>query len=223
MLGFRRYKIQMIVGQDEACEAIARSLQLTYSSLANPNHPRLVILLAGTTGTGKSFTAHCLAQALFGNPDDLVMVDCGALGKSSEHVAGASLLGSPAGYIGHNSTTPLLSPKNINRLRSIKPTRYNSDGEKEELVSEAIIVFDEIEKASDSTCQVMLSLMDTGMVTLGSNQQVDLRCSILILTSNVGSAQAQHFQESGAMGFVDEQKSSDDLIHSEIKRRWSPE
>ncbi len=212
-----------IIGQDAAILSVAKSLNLGYSGLANPNRPRLTILCAGVTGVGKTYLAKSLAFALYGNEDDLVMVNCGSMDESNKHSASASLLGSPAGYVG-SERIALLDPRNINRMRSVKPHRW-VDSEKEELVEGCIIVFDEIEKAADSLYTTILSLLDTGTVTLGNNKTVDLRSAIIVMTSNCGTKAAQKFEESGSMGFVQdgEKKSSDAIILAEIEHKFSPE
>lgn len=168
-----------IVGQDEAIQAILDTLTVANAGLAREVGPLANFLLLGPTGTGKTHTVETVAMAIHGSRKRLLKVDCTEFQHSHEI---AKLIGSPPGYLGHRETSAVLSEERLTNL-----------GEP------AILLFDEIEKSSDALWSLLLGIMDKGIVTLGSNQQVDFSGSLLFLTSNVGSREIANVQR--GMGF----------------------
>jgi ATP-dependent Clp protease ATP-binding subunit ClpB len=206
---------QKVVGQDPALERVTEMYQTFLAGLTTPGRPIGNLLFLGPTGTGKTRVVEAMAEALFGDPRAVVKIDCAEFQHSHEI---AKLIGSPPGYLGHRETHPLLTQEALNA--------HHTDKTKLTLV-----LFDEIEKASDSLWQLLLGIMDKATLTLGDNRRVDLSQCMIFLTSNLGAHDMMEIQE-GGMGFhnaLEEQsfnKLDDKLtrVASEAaKRKFSPE
>lgn len=164
---------RLIVGQDEAIQAIVASYQIHLSGLNAPGRPIANLLFLGPTGSGKTRIVEAIAQCLLGNPQAIVKVDCGEFQHSHEI---AKLIGSPPGYLGHRETHPLLSQEALNQ--------YSTDNMKI-----SFVLFDEIEKASDALWNLLLGVLDKGTLTLGDNRKVDFSRAMIFMTSNLGAAE----------------------------------
>jgi ATP-dependent Clp protease ATP-binding subunit ClpA len=125
-----------------------------------------------------------MAEALFGDARACIKIDCAEFQHSHEI---AKLIGSPPGYLGHRETHPLLTQEALNQWHTEK-------------LKLSILLFDEIEKASDSLWQLLLGILDKATLTLGDNRRVDLSQCIIIMTSNLGAAEMNGLVE-GGMGF----------------------
>jgi ATP-dependent Clp protease ATP-binding subunit ClpB len=125
----------------------------------------------GPTGTGKTRTVEAVAEILYDNPLAVLKVDCAEFQHSHEI---AKLIGSPPGYLGHNETHPFFTQEALNRCHT-----------DEHQIS--LVLFDEIEKASDSLWQLLLGILDKGVLTTGSNRQVSFRQALIFMTSNLGA------------------------------------
>lgn len=164
-----------IVGQEEAIKQIVNVYQVYQCGLHTPGRPVASLLLLGPTGTGKTRIVETTANALLGNERAFLKVDCGEFQHSHEI---AKLIGSPPGYLGHRETAPLFSQENLNQ--------HHTD-----TVKVGIVLFDEIEKGSDSLWNLLLGILDKGVVTLGDNRRVDFSHSMIFMTSNLGAAEME--------------------------------
>ncbi len=206
---------ERVVGQERAVRNIAEIYQLFQTSLATPAKPLGNLLFLGPTGSGKTFVVESTAQLLFGTNQAVLKIDCAEFQHSHEI---AKLIGSPPGYLGHRETLPLLSQEALNRYRTPKNDF-------------SLVLFDEIEKASDSLWQLLLGILDKGILTLGDNRKVDFSKAIIFMTSNLGAREIGQIME-GSIGFApvasnQESQIMDDKIYrtalEAAKRRFSPE
>ena len=163
-----------LVGQVPAIDSVTTIHQIWRSGLSDPNRPIASFLMLGPTGTGKTRMVEALAEILFGDRRALLKIDCAEFSHSHEI---ARLIGSPPGYLGHRDTPPYLSQENLDRHHT-----------RESAVT--LLLFDEIEKANDALWMLLLGILDKGVLTLGTNEQVDLTKCLIFMTSNVG---AEHF------------------------------
>jgi ATP-dependent Clp protease ATP-binding subunit ClpA len=160
-----------LVGQPAAVEAIVPYVQIFQAHLAPEGRPAGVFLLLGPTGTGKTRTVECLAQALHGNERHFLRVDCGEFQMDHEV---AKLIGAPPGYLGHRETQPMLSQAKLNSFTS-------------ERCGMSIVLFDEVEKAAPSLNRLLLGVLDKAILRLGDNTSVNFDRSMIFLTSNLGA------------------------------------
>src|ERR1700688_1264612 len=164
---------QLVVGQEEAIREIVDIYQLSRTGLNAPGRPIGNFLFLGPTGCGKTRLVEATAECLVNDPKAVVKIDCAEFQHSHEI---AKLIGSPPGYLGHRETHALLSQEAI--------TRFHTDA-----VKISFVLFDEIEKASDSLWNLLLGILDKGVLTLGDNRKVDFSSSMVFLTSNLGAAE----------------------------------
>src|SRR6476619_2021815 len=162
---------QKIVGQDEAVEALVELYQVFCAGLHSPGRPVGNLLFLGPTGSGKTRIVEAAAEILFGDSRALIKVDCAEFQHSHEI---AKLIGSPPGYLGHRETHPLITQEAL------------AASHRDELKL-SVLLFDEIEKASDALWQLLLGMLDKATLTLGDNRKVDLSQCIIIMTSNLGA------------------------------------
>ena len=147
-----------IVGQDAAVDAVLELYQIFLVGMSAPDRPVGNLLFLGPTGSGKTYVIEVLAEALFGNPHAFIKVDCA---EFQEHHEIAKLIGSPPGYIGHMQTPPILTQEALTRWHTEK-------------LKLTLLLFDEVEKASESLWQLLLGILDKASLTLGDNTHVDL-------------------------------------------------
>ncbi len=176
---------QKVVGQERAVHKISQVYQVYLASLASPTKPLGNLLFLGPTGSGKTHLVEAAAEILFENPQAFLKVDCAEFQHTHEI---SKLIGSPPGYLGHRETPPALSRENLNRYR----TKQNDF---------SLVLFDEIEKASDSLWQLLLGILDKATLTLGDNRRVDFSRTIIFLTSNLGAREMSHLVQ-GTVGFA---------------------
>jgi ATP-dependent Clp protease ATP-binding subunit ClpB len=167
--GLRR----MVVGQDEAIEQIVNIYQMHLTGMNAPGRPIGNFLFLGPTGSGKTRIVEATAEVLLQNPKAMIKIDCGEFQHSHEI---AKLIGSPPGYLGHRETHPLLSQEVLNQ--------YHTDK-----VKLSFVLFDEIEKASDSLWNLLLGILDKATLTLGDNRKVDFSRAMIFMTSNLGASE----------------------------------
>jgi len=163
----------MVIGQDEAIDQIVNIYQMHQTGLNPPGRPVGNFLFLGPTGTGKTRIVEAMAESLVGSPRAVVKIDCAEFQHSHEI---AKLIGSPPGYLGHRETHPLLSQETINQ--------HHTDR-----VKLSFILFDEIEKASDSLWNLLLGILDKATLTLGDNRKVDFSRAMIFMTSNLGASE----------------------------------
>ena len=160
-----------IVGQDTAVEKVAELYQMYLAGLNAPGRPVGNLLFLGPTGSGKTRVVEAMAEALFGDPHACIKIDCAEFQHSHEI---AKLVGSPPGYLGHRETHPVLTQEALNQWHTEK-------------LKLSILLFDEIEKASDALWQLLLGILDKATLTLGDNRRVDLSQCVIVMTSNLGA------------------------------------
>src|SRR5215468_1571065 len=171
--GFANALHKNIIGQEQAIEEVVQIYQTFLAGLNPPGRPVANMLFLGPTGSGKTRVVEVMAQALFGNPRACIKIDCAEFQHSHEI---AKLIGSPPGYLGHRETHPVLTQQAIDQWHT-------------EHLKLSILLFDEIEKASDTLWQLLLGILDKATLTLGDNRRVDLSQCIIIMTSNLGAAE----------------------------------
>ncbi|HSU33680.1 MAG TPA: AAA family ATPase [Bryobacteraceae bacterium] len=163
----------MIIGQDEAINHVVDVYQMYVTGMSAPGRPIANFLFLGPTGSGKTRTVEALAEALVNNPSAVVKIDCAEYQHGHEI---AKLIGSPPGYLGHRETHALLSQETLDQYHS-------------KTVNVSFVLFDEIEKASDVLWNLLLGILDKGILTLGDNERVDFSRSMIFMTSNLGAAE----------------------------------
>ena len=176
---------QRVVGQPAAVKAIAPWLDVHQAGLSPEGRPAGVFLLLGPTGTGKTRTVEAIADILHGSPRKLVKVDCGEF--ALEHEV-ARLIGAPPGYLGHRETPAYLSR---DALRSQTSPQCDL----------SILLFDEIEKAAPSMTQLLLGILDKGLLRLGDNTAVNFERTLIFFTTNLG-AERMSEELGGGFGFA---------------------
>src|SRR5256885_4835180 len=203
-----------IVGQDQAIEKVTEIYQMFLAGLNPPNRPVGNLLFLGPTGSGKTRVVEAMAEALYGEARACIKIDCAEFQHSHEI---AKLIGSPPGYLGHRETHPLLTQEALNQWHTEK-------------LRLSLLLFDEIEKASDSLWQLLLGILDKATLTLGDNRRVDLSQCIIVMTSNLGAGEMSDLI-TGGLGFARPQALLDTRIDEKInrsaveaaRRKFSPE
>lgn len=154
---------QKVIGQDSAITSLVRAVKKAAVGLKRPTHPVGTFLLVGRTGTGKTELAKSMAKSLFDDPTAMIRVDCSEYALPHEY---AKLIGSPPGYIGHNEGGFLT--EGIKK----KPT--------------SVVLFDEVEKAHYKVHNLLLQLLDEGIITDSKGQTVSFHQALILMTSNLG-------------------------------------
>jgi len=190
-----------IVGQDAAVERVVEIYQMFLAGLNPQGRPVGNMLFLGPTGSGKTRVVEAMAEALFGDARACIKIDCAEFQHSHEI---AKLIGSPPGYLGHRETHPLLTQEALNQWHT-------------ERLKLSILLFDEIEKASDSLWQLLLGILDKATLTLGDNRRVDLSQCIIIMTSNLGAGEMCNLVD-GGMGFAPKIMQVDSGLDEKINR-----
>ncbi|HEY8225578.1 MAG TPA: AAA family ATPase [Pyrinomonadaceae bacterium] len=214
---FAEQMMARIVGQDRAVRRMSSAYQIFLAGMNPTNRPISTMLFLGPTGSGKTRVVEAAAEVLFDNANSMIKIDCAEFQHSHEI---AKLIGSPPGYLGHRETSPLLTQENLNRA-------HTDD------LKLSILLFDEIEKASDSLWQLLLGILDKATLTLGDNRRVDFSGCIVIMTSNLGAREMSELI-SGGIGFTTgkgTKEASDSDVDQRIyrtaveaaRRKFSPE
>jgi ATP-dependent Clp protease ATP-binding subunit ClpA len=203
-----------VIGQEEAVRALVDVLQVYSAEMRAVGRPVGNYLFLGPTGSGKTRIVEAAAEILFGDPRAVIKVDCAEFQHSHEI---AKLVGSPPGYLGHRETHPLITQEEL--------TKYHTDK-----LKLSFLLFDEIEKASDSLWQLLLGILDKATLTLGDNRRVDFSQTMIFLTSNLGGGEITELM-TGGMGFVQPRDKHEDGLETKVertaqeaaKRKFSPE
>ena len=205
-----------VIGQESAVRKLASLYQVFQSGMTNPTRPIGTMLFLGPTGSGKTHVVEAAAEALFGDRNAVIKIDCAEFQHSHEI---AKLVGSPPGYLGHRETPPLLTQESLGKYH----TERNPF---------SLVLFDEIEKASDALWQLLLGVLDKATLTLGNNQRVDFSQTMIFITSNLG-AQEMSQLVNGTIGFAP--SGSDQMLPEDLdqkiyrtateaaRRKFSPE
>jgi len=198
---------QRVVGQEEAIVAVSDAIRRSRSGLSDPRRPIGSFLFLGPTGVGKTELARTLAEFLFNDEDALLRLD---MSEYMEPHTVSRLFGSPPGYVGYDQGGQL--------TEAVRRRPYQ------------VVLFDEVEKAHPDVFNALLQILEDGRLTDGQGRTVDFRNTVLIMTSNVGSANV--VMRGGQIGFAtqsaEEELSSHDQklkteLLSALKRAFRPE
>ena len=196
-----------VVGQDEAVEQIVNIYQTFLAGMSSPGRPIGNFLFLGPTGSGKTRMVEATAESLVGDMRAVIKIDCAEFQHSHEI---AKLIGSPPGYLGHRETHPLLSQEVLQQ--------YYTDKFKL-----SFVLFDEIEKASDSLWNLLLGILDKATLTLGDNRRVDFSRTMIFMTSNLGASEMNSIMRPN-LGFAAsemERKCSEGLVDGSLNEKIS--
>jgi ATP-dependent Clp protease ATP-binding subunit ClpC len=196
-----------VVGQDEAVKAISQSIKKSRSGLGNPKRPIGSFLFLGPTGVGKTELAKTLAGILFDDDERLIQIDMSEF--FDKHMI-SRLIGSPFGYIGMEEGGQL--------TEAIKKQPYS------------VVLFDEIEKAHPDVLRILLQILEDGRLTDALGRSVNFRNTVVVMTSNIGSARISEYRPVGVrLKSKEGQETGISIkeirhdIEKELKKRLSPE
>jgi ATP-dependent Clp protease ATP-binding subunit ClpA len=192
---------QLVIGQEEAIREIVDVYQLYQTGLNPLGRPIANLLFLGPTGCGKTRLVEATAECLVGDPKAVIKIDCAEFQHSHEI---AKLIGSPPGYLGHRETHPLLSQEAVDR--------YQTD-----TVRISFVLFDEIEKASDSLWNLLLGILDKATLTLGDNRRVDFSRAMIFMTGNLGAAEMNNVLKP-RLGFQTETRTLNAQVSGKMSR-----
>jgi len=192
-----------VIGQDEAVIAISKALRRSRADLKDPRRPIGSFLFLGPTGVGKTYLARNLANFMFGDPEALIQLD---MSEYMEKFSSSRLIGSPPGYVGYEEGGQL--------SEAVRRRPYS------------VVLFDEIEKAHPDVMNLLLQILEEGMVTDSFGRKIDFRNTIIILTSNVGAESIKR-QTSLGFGAMNEDEADHEGMKSKInevaKKHFRPE
>ena len=192
-----------VIGQEEAVKALAKAVKRGRVGLKDPTRPIGSFLFLGPTGVGKTELSKALAEALFGNEEDMIRVD---MSEYMEKHSVAKMIGSPPGYVGHEDGGQL--------SEKVRRNPYS------------VILFDEIEKAHPDVFNILLQVLDDGHITDSQGRKVDFRNTVIIMTSNAG---AKAIVEPKKLGFTQQDDTAADYkrmksnVMDEVKQLFRPE
>jgi len=192
-----------VVGQDEAVTAISKALRRSRADLKDPRRPIGSFIFLGPTGVGKTYLARNLAEFMFGDADALIQID---MSEYMEKFTSSRLIGSPPGYVGYEEGGQL--------SEAVRRRPYS------------VVLFDEVEKAHPDVMNLLLQILEEGMITDSLGRKIDFRNTVIILTSNVGAdvIKRQVSLGFGAMGGGDENyENMRDKIFEKAKEAFKPE
>ena len=196
---------QRLVGQDEAVSAVARAIRRGRVGLKDPKRPTGSFIFLGPTGVGKTELCKALAEAMFGDENAMIRLD---MSEYMEKHTVSRMVGSPPGYVGYDEGGQL--------TEKVRRKPY------------AVLLFDEIEKAHPDVFNLLLQILEDGVLTDGQGRRVDFRNTVIIMTSNVG---ARLITEHRSLGFGGAANAADDAgqrrirddVMGELKKTFRPE
>ena len=192
-----------VIGQDEAVTAISKALRRSRADLKDPRRPIGSFIFLGPTGVGKTYLARNLAEFMFGDKEALIQID---MSEYMEKFTSSRLIGSPPGYVGYEEGGQL--------SEAVRRRPYS------------VVLFDEIEKAHPDVMNLLLQILEEGMITDSLGRKIDFRNTIIIMTTNVGAdvIKRQVTLGFGAMGGGDENYDNmRDKILDKAKEAFKPE
>ena len=192
-----------VIGQEEAIQALSKAVKRGRVGLKDPARPIGSFLFLGPTGVGKTELSKALAEAIFGNEEDMIRVD---MSEYMEKHSVSKMIGSPPGYVGHEDGGQL--------SEKVRRNPYS------------VILFDEIEKAHPDVFNILLQVLDDGHITDSQGRKVDFRNTVIIMTSNAG---AKAIIEPKKLGFTQQEDQKADYkrmkanVMDEVKQLFRPE
>ncbi len=197
-----------VVGQDEAVTAVAKAIRRGRVGLKDPKRPIGSFLFLGPTGVGKTELCKTLAEAMFGDENAMVRID---MSEYMEKHTVSRLVGSPPGYVGHEEGGQL--------TEKVRRKPYS------------VVLFDEIEKAHEDVWNILLQILEDGVLTDSQGRRVDFKNTVIVMTSNVGARNITA-AETARLGFDGGEKETDEKVRfdrireavmAELKRTFKPE
>jgi len=196
-----------VVGQDEAVKAVARAIRRGRVGLKDPKRPTGTFLFLGPTGVGKTELCRALAEAVFGDEEAMIRVD---MSEFMEKHTVSKLIGSPPGYVGYDEGGQL--------TEKVRRKPYS------------VVLFDEIEKGHEDVFNILLQIMEDGILTDGQGRRVDFKNTIIVMTSNVGAKNITERRKqlgfSSASDKGDSTRSLEEIrgaVMEELKKTFRPE
>ncbi|MCF0215077.1 MAG: ATP-dependent Clp protease ATP-binding subunit [Fibrobacteraceae bacterium] len=194
---------QRVIGQDAAVSAVVKSIRRTRAGIRDTKRPMGSFLFLGPTGVGKTELAKVLSLSLFGSEDSMIRID---MSEYMEKHSISRLIGAPPGYVGYEENGGQLTEK-------VRKRPYS------------VVLLDEIEKAHPDVYNLLLQILDDGILTDSYGRKINFKNTIIIMTSNCGAREVRH---SGGMGFtkegeVDDYERMESAIREEVKRTFTPE
>ena len=185
---------ERVIGQNEAVEAVSKAIRRGRAGLKDPKRPTGSFLFLGPTGVGKTELSKALAEAMFGSEESIIRVD---MSEYMEKHSVSKFVGSPPGYVGFEEGGQL--------TEKIRKKPYS------------VILFDEIEKAHPDVFNIMLQILEDGILTDAQGRRVDFRNTVIIMTSNLGAKNI--LNTTTKLGFASESQQSSDADDSRIRER----
>jgi ATP-dependent Clp protease ATP-binding subunit ClpC len=193
-----------VIGQDDAVVKVVKSIKRNRLGIKDKNKPIGSFIFLGPTGVGKTYLAKLLAENIFGDPDSIVRMD---MSEYMEKHSVSRLIGPPPGYVGYEEGGQL--------TEKVRRKPYS------------VVLFDEIEKAHPDVFNLLLQLLDEGMLTDGLGRRVNFKNTLIILTSNIGVKELNSFGKD--MGFktdaaiANEEEKARAIIEKALKKKFKPE
>ena len=207
MLKLEEVLHQRVVGQDEAVTAVAKAIRRSRVGLKDPKRPIGSFLFLGPTGVGKTELCKALAEVMFGSENDMIRID---MSEYMEKHTVSRLVGSPPGYVGHEEGGQL--------TEKVRRKPYS------------VVLFDEIEKAHEDVWNILLQILEDGIVTDSQGRRVDFKNTIIVMTSNVGARNITAADK--PLGFDGRETDADEkarfgrirqAVMDELRRTFKPE
>ena len=207
MLKLEEVLHKRVVGQDEAVTAVAKAIRRSRVGLKDPKRPIGSFLFLGPTGVGKTELCKALAEVMFGSENDMIRID---MSEYMEKHTVSRLVGSPPGYVGHEEGGQL--------TEKVRRKPYS------------VVLFDEIEKAHEDVWNILLQILEDGIVTDSQGRRVDFKNTIIVMTSNVGARNITAADK--PLGFDGRETEADEkarfdrikqAVMDELRRTFKPE
>ena len=193
-----------VVGQTEAVSAVAKAIRRGRVGLKDPKRPIGSFIFLGPTGVGKTELSKALAEAMFGDEDAMIRID---MSEYMEKHTVSRLVGSPPGYVGYDEGGQL--------TEKVRRKPYS------------VVLFDEIEKAHPDVFNILLQILEDGILTDSQGRRVDFRNTVIIMTSNLGARKITEHKSLGfSAGDADEERDYDQIkseVMGEVRRAFKPE
>ena len=207
LLNLEKTLHERVVGQDEAVSAVARAIRRGRVGIKDPKRPIGSFLFLGPTGVGKTELCKTLAEAMFGDENAMIRID---MSEYMERHTVSRLVGSPPGYVGYDEGGQL--------TEKVRRKPYS------------VVLFDEIEKAHEDVWNILLQILEDGVVTDAQGRKVDFKNTVIVMTSNVGAKSITN--RGGTLGFTHDEGAQDaaaedekvrEAVMAELRRTFKPE